>query len=139
MQLRLVTICCAVLFASATTAVAGVEVTAKYSDDLGEVNEDLGIAEDIHFLEEARTDKNDARDDLRFTIRSRHFIFGMPRITDDRYRLGPKQPGVSLLVRDGFVVAYLEGMRSPLWVCQRWTRDFYARALRVKVADLFPD
>ena len=121
--MRPITLAVALICIFAASSIADVQVTVRYSEESAEVTEDLTIGEDIHFLERARTDEDDARDDLRFTIRSRHFVFGMPRLIDDRYRIDPKNPGVSLVMKEGFVIAFLESMRSPLWVCQRWTRD----------------
>lgn len=64
-------------------------------------------------------------------LRSRHFLFGMPEVLDARYSF--KEPagsrrlvGVSVLVREGFVVAHSDNYKVPLWVASRWTRnDFY--------------
>jgi len=83
-----------------------------------------------------KTDQNDALSGLQWQLRSRHFIFGMPRLLDDRYNFKPdgfaeEQPGITMLVREGFVIAHFDLMKSPLWVAQRWTKYDYTRMKQV--------
>jgi endonuclease G len=51
----------------------------------------------------------------------------MPRLIDARHDFSPagmaEQPGVSVLVREGFVVGHCDEFKVPLWVAQKWTRD----------------
>ena len=65
----------------------------------------------------------------RFQLRSEHFIFGMPRCTDDRHQYvdkdGQTQPGISVLVREGFVVGHYDRFRVPAWVTMHWTKEDY--------------
>lgn len=87
---------------------------------------------DLEKWERFKTEPNDALEGLRWHLRSRHFVFGMPRLVDDRHNFKPdgfekKQPGISILVREGFVIAHFDRMKSPLWVAQRWTRYDFAR------------
>ncbi|MEM7170657.1 MAG: DNA/RNA non-specific endonuclease [Pseudomonadota bacterium] len=65
-------------------------------------------------------------------LRSRHFVFGMPALVDNRYDFIPpgqnaSHPGISILVREGFVVGHFDRMKAPLWVARRWTRFDQAR------------
>ena len=76
--------------------------------------------------EQMQMDKSQAVWVERWRLRSKHFVFGMPELTDDRHE------GVSMLVREGFVVGHFDKMRSPLWVCQRWTKADYYRMNNVK-------
>lgn len=64
-------------------------------------------------------------------LRSRHFRFGMPVCVDSRYNLlhpasGLEQPGISVLVREGFVVGHCDLMKAPLWVAQEWRKSDYS-------------
>ena len=86
-----------------------------------QLRQDLQYARDIGALEARLTGAARAPEIQRFELRSRHFVFGMPRIVDDRH-FGSAGPGISVVVREGFVAAHFENMRVPLWVCQRWTR-----------------
>jgi len=61
---------------------------------------------------------------------SKHFLYGPPRLLDNRYNLIPEgytasQPGISVLVREGFVVGHLDKYKVPLWVTMRWTKADY--------------
>ncbi len=55
----------------------------------------------------------------------------MPQPVDRRHDFKPegsevKLPGISVLVREGFVIGHFDRMASPAWVCQRWTKvDHY--------------
>ncbi len=109
------------ILAVAVSTASAQEIT--YSGELDEISDDIELGEEIHWLEAARTEPADVQDTAGFMLRSRHLVFGLPRLTDERHRLGPQQAGVSVLVRDGFVIAYFERMKSPLWVAQRWTTD----------------
>lgn len=93
-----------------------------YDTELADIRDSLETAEKVHALEQARTDLDDIAD-KGFVIRSPHLIFGMPRLTDGRYDTESGAPGISLLVREGFVIAHFDAMRTPLWVAQRWTAD----------------
>ena len=65
----------------------------------------------------------------RFQLRSEHFIFGMPRCFDDRHQIVDKRgdvlPGISVLVREGFVVGHYDRFKVPAWVSTHWTRADY--------------
>lgn len=61
-----------------------------------------------------------------WTLRSKHLLYGMPALKDSRYGDGAA-PGVSVLVREGFVVGHYDRAKAPLWMSMRWTRsDFDA-------------
>jgi endonuclease G len=65
-----------------------------------------------------------------WTLRSRHFVFGMPAV-DDRYNYIPQgekseERGISVLVREGFVVAHADRFKVPLFACMYWSRDLLA-------------
>lgn len=82
--------------------------------------------------ERNKTDTDDALGDARFEVRSRHFVFGMPRLVDDRHNLQPEGfsrsvAGISIVVREGFVIAHFDRMKTPLWVAQLWTKNDYNR------------
>lgn len=69
----------------------------------------------------------------RWTLRSKHFVFGMPRLIDNRHDFTPPdhtgpQPGVSVVVREGFVVGHYDQQKVPLWVAMRWTKDDLTRS-----------
>ncbi len=54
-----------------------------------------------------------------WTLRSKHLIWGMPRQTDNRHNVtfpGETQarPGVSVLVREGFVVGHYDFYKIPV-------------------------
>jgi endonuclease G len=83
-------------------------------------------------LEHARTDISDTPVNQGWLLRSKHFVFGMPQLADRRHDYKPdgrdtQRPGISVLVREGFVIAHFDRMRAPLWVCQRWTKPDYYR------------
>ncbi|MCK4625186.1 MAG: DNA/RNA non-specific endonuclease [Phycisphaerae bacterium] len=93
------------------------------------------LTKKLEQLAEAKTDLGDSPSGARWVLRSKHFVFGMPQLKDARYNFKPlgdtnKRPGVSVLVREGFVVGYSDRLRSPLWVCQRWTKVDYKRMKR---------
>lgn len=94
-----------------------------YDTELDDIRDSLDIAEEVYALEQARTDSADVRRGEGFVIRSPHVVFSMPRLTDGRYDTETGAPGISLLVREGFVIAHFDEMKTPLWVAQRWTRD----------------
>jgi endonuclease G len=64
-----------------------------------------------------------------WTLRSQHFIYGMPATTDQRYNFALEDntpaTGISVLVREGFVVGHCDKFKIPLWVCVKWTRADY--------------
>ncbi len=73
------------------------------------------------------------QDSAKWKLRSKHFLYGMPRILDDRYKFTPageteEKIGISVLVREGFVVGHADKYRVPLWVSMQWTRDDYLRS-----------
>lgn len=64
-----------------------------------------------------------------WTVRSRHFLYGVPTPVDQRYDfyLGENQSstcGISVLAREGFWVGHSDYFRVPVWVCYSWTRDY---------------
>jgi endonuclease G len=64
----------------------------------------------------------------RWQLRSQHFVYGMPVPTDDRHMLtvdGRSVPGISVLVREGFVVGHYDAYKVPAWVSMRWTERDY--------------
>lgn len=56
-------------------------------------------------------------------LRSQHLIFGAPRAIDDRYNID-STAGISILVREGFVIGHADRFKAPLWVSQHWTREY---------------
>lgn len=62
-------------------------------------------------------------------LRSNHLVYGLPRLADDSRNLhvdGRETPGISVLVREGFVLGHFDRFKVPLWVSMRWTReDFF--------------
>jgi endonuclease G len=61
-------------------------------------------------------------------LRSKHFCHGFPVPSDDRYNFTPQgetetQPGISILIREGFTVGHCDRFKVPLWVSMRWTED----------------
>ncbi len=93
-----------------------------YQIKRAQLRQDLDYARQIGELETPLRGEPRPAELQRFELRSRHFVFGMPRLFDDRH-FGPDGPGVSVVVREAFVAAYFEDMRTALWVCQRWTRS----------------
>lgn len=82
-------------------------------------------------LERHKADPTDLPANQGWILRSNHFVFGMPRLLDRRHDFSPDgetdRPGISVVVREGFVVAHFDRMRAPLFVCQRWTKADYHR------------
>jgi endonuclease G, mitochondrial len=71
------------------------------------------------------------------TLRSEHFVFGKPLLADTRYNFAPAgakdaEAGISILVREGFVVGHCDRFKVPLWVCYHWTRKLYHQAEKLK-------
>jgi len=67
-----------------------------------------------------------------WTLRSKHLVFGMPKVVDQRHDFTPsndqiERTGVSVMVRQAYVVAHFDRMRAPLFVSQRWTTADYLR------------
>ncbi|MEM1452604.1 MAG: hypothetical protein AAF809_10125 [Bacteroidota bacterium] len=63
-----------------------------------------------------------------WTLRSEHLVFGMPRQTDNRHNVvvpGGTAPvaGLSVLVREGFVIGHYDLYKVPAWVSVRWDRE----------------
>ncbi len=125
-------------------AICALSATWTFAHD--EDNSSLPGTQERNFLlqlesfEIAKTDPNDSESGVQWTLRSRHFVFGMPRLLDDRHDFTPdgfsnKQAGVTLVVREGFVVAHFDRMKAPLWVSQRWTKFDHARMLQVPSQD----
>jgi len=88
---------------------------------------ETNLLRQLEGLELARTDEADAVTGARWTLRSGHFVFGMPRLADDRNNFTPDgfdnaQAGITVVAREGLVVANFDRMKVPLWVAQRWTR-----------------
>jgi endonuclease G len=91
-------------------------------------------------FELARTDLGDSLQGVRWVLRSSHFVFGMPRLIQDRHDFTPegftqRQTGITVVVREGFVVAHFDRMKSPLWVAQRWSRFDHTRMNQVPSQD----
>ncbi len=75
--------------------------------------------------------ENDLTD--KWVLRSRHLLYGVPALTDNRYQFdmngdGSADAGVSVLVREGFVVGHCDMMKAPLWVGMQWNRDDWQRS-----------
>ena len=90
------------------------------------------LLSELEAFELGRTDQGDAIGGAQWTLRSGHFVFGMPRLIDDRHNFTPDgfvapQAGISIVGREGFVVANFDQMKVPLWVAQRWTRFDHTR------------
>lgn len=98
----------------------------SYQLERAQLRQELQYAEDAAALEAPLTAGQHSAD-APYELRSRHFIFGMPRLVDDRHRTDTGAPGISVVVREGFVAAHFEEMQVPLWVCQRWTRSDMGR------------
>ena len=69
-----------------------------------------------------------AGDSGLWTMRSKHLIWGMPRQTDNRHNVrfpgeSNGRSGLSVLVREGFVVGHYDLFKVPAWVAVRWTRE----------------
>ena len=94
----------------------------EYRTLRAQLRQDLDYARQVWELEEPLMGEARPAEAQRFELRSRHFVFGMPRFYDNRH-FGPDGPGISVVVREGFVAAHFEDMRTALWVCQRWTRS----------------
>lgn len=67
-------------------------------------------------------------------LRSHHLIFGMPRQTDNRHNITypgetKPRPGLSVLVREGFVIGHYDAFKVPAWVSVRWTREDHERLM----------
>lgn len=65
-------------------------------------------------------------------LRSRHIVWGMPRQSDNRHNVvypGETQAraGLSVLVREGFVIGHYDLFKEPAWVSVRWTREDHDR------------
>ena len=80
----------------------------------------------LETMETAKTEQSDV-EETNWVLRSGHFVFGMPRLADDRHNFTPDgfsvgQPGISVIAREGFIVAHFDRMKVPLWVAQRWTK-----------------
>jgi hypothetical protein len=59
------------------------------------------------------------------------------RLKDGRHDFKPDgyektQPGITVPVRERFVVAHFDRMKAPLWVAQLWTKHDYNRMKQVK-------
>lgn len=63
-------------------------------------------------------------------LRSKHIIWGIPRQKDNRHNVtypgeSEARPGISVLVREGFVLGHYDLFREPAWVSVRWNREDY--------------
>lgn len=73
-------------------------------------------------------------DSSGWQLRSEHFSpYGMPQLLDNRYDfipkdIGTKIPGISVLVREGFVIGYSDMFKAPIWVSVHWTRDDFKKS-----------
>jgi endonuclease G len=72
-------------------------------------------------------------DSSTWQLRSEHFVFGMPRPIDSRYdfdnpQTKEKATGISVLVREGFVVGHADRFKAPVWVAVHWTRDYFSQS-----------
>jgi len=121
MRISLIIAVCVV--ASGGAWAQGPDDSFAYRDELNDLREDVSVGEAIEALESAKIDPADLSRGDGTTLRSRHLIFGVPKLTDDRYDAAPGKAGFSIIVREPFVVGYSETMRCPIWVSQRWTRD----------------
>lgn len=64
----------------------------------------------------------------QWQLRSKHFVWGMPQPTDHRHSIRypgeiESRPGLSVLVREGFVVGHYDRLKIPAWVAQRWSLE----------------
>ena len=67
-------------------------------------------------------------------LRSQHLVWGMPLQTDNRHNIvypgeTTVRPGISVLVREGFVVGHYDLYKVPAWVSLRWSREDYDRLM----------
>ena len=72
-----------------------------------------------------RADSGDAG---LWTLHSKHLVWGVPRQTDNRHNVRfpgetEPRPGLSVVVREGFVVGHYDLFKVPAWVSIRWTRE----------------
>ena len=98
----------------------------QHADNSLPSKEELAFLQELERVERAKLDVRNPVDAARWTLRSRHFVFGMPRLEDDRHNFTPDastevQAGVTIIVREAFVVGHFDRMKAPLWVAQRWT------------------
>lgn len=59
-------------------------------------------------------------------LRSKHLIYGIPRYKDNRHEFsvdGQNEDGISILVREGFVVGHYDKWKIPAWVSLKWTEE----------------
>jgi endonuclease G len=78
--------------------------------------------------------------EAQWVLRSRHILYGLPELTDARYEIdidrnGIPEPGISVLVREGFVVGHCAMMKAPLWVSMQWASDDLARSSEIPSVD----
>ncbi len=76
----------------------------------------------------ATVERANAGDAGLWTLRSKHLIWGMPRQSDNRHNVGfpgetTARSGLSVLVREGFVIGHYDLFKVPAWVAVRWTRE----------------
>ncbi len=71
---------------------------------------------------------------VRWQLRSKHLPYGVPVLMDGRYSKvsNGTDPGVSVLVREGFVIGHFDRGKIPLWMSMRWTKADLAASLEVK-------
>ena len=79
-------------------------------------------------IDPAMVERANAGDSGLWQLRSQHFIWGMPRQTDNRHNVRVPgetlvRPGISILVREGFVIGHYDLYKVPAWVAVRWTRE----------------
>lgn len=70
----------------------------------------------------------------RWQLRSKHLVHGVPVLMDDRYskQSNGTEAGVSVLVREGFVIGHFDRGKIPLWMSMRWTKANLAASLEAK-------
>ena len=104
----------------------GCALSAQHADNSLPGVQERALLSRLARLELANTDPQNADADSRWILRSRHFLFGMPRLVDRRHNFVPDgfadpQAGITVLAREAFVVRHFDRMKAPLWVTQRWT------------------
>lgn len=65
-------------------------------------------------------------------LRSKHLLHGVPKYRDSRHEItvdGKTQDGISILVREGFVVGHFDKNKVPAWVSMRWNEEDFDEGL----------
>jgi DNA/RNA endonuclease G (NUC1) len=114
------------LLVAGTVAAQSPDDAYDYAAELQNIGSDLKLGKEIDTLEQGSAEIAAPQIWSGIAVRSRHLLFGLPRLTDKRYDAPGGAPGISLVVREGFVIAYSDVLHCPIWVAQRWTTRDHA-------------